>query len=103
MALTRDHSQTRQVPFTTPLKLLANCQSRFLAILLPALTLCTHTLLVLSFALPGSEQYRALWSLSYNVAAAGASMLGLVGAVRVSGSSSHVEAVRIGPDVIAIL
>ncbi|KAF2821405.1 hypothetical protein CC86DRAFT_448870 [Ophiobolus disseminans] len=65
MALTREQAQTR-----------------FLAILLPSLTLCTHTLLALSFILPGSEQYRAYWSLSYNVIAAGASVAGLIGAVR---------------------
>lgn len=58
--------------------------NRFLAIVLPTLTLCTHTLLALSFALPGNEQYRASWSLTYNVIAAGASILGLIGAVRVS-------------------
>ncbi|KAF2030745.1 hypothetical protein EK21DRAFT_100228 [Setomelanomma holmii] len=55
-------------------------QTRFLAILLPGLTLCTHTLLALSFALPGSEQ--AFWSFVYNVFAAGASILGLMGAVK---------------------
>ncbi|KAH7076164.1 hypothetical protein FB567DRAFT_608837 [Paraphoma chrysanthemicola] len=55
-------------------------QTRFLAILLPALTLCTHTLLALSFALPGSEQ--AFWSFVYNLCAAGASIFGLFGAVK---------------------
>ncbi|EAT79621.2 hypothetical protein SNOG_12821 [Parastagonospora nodorum SN15] len=57
-------------------------QTRFLAIVLPTLTLCTHTLLAFSFALPGSEQYRAFWSLVYNSLAACASILGLIGAVR---------------------
>jgi hypothetical protein len=56
---------------------------RFLAIVLPTLTFFTHTLLALSFALPGTEQYRAFWSLVFNVVAAGASVLGLIGAVRV--------------------
>jgi hypothetical protein len=55
----------------------------FLATILPILTLCTHTLLALSFALPGSDQYHAFWSLVYNVLAAGSSMLGLIGAIRV--------------------
>ncbi|KAH7408687.1 hypothetical protein DE146DRAFT_675694 [Phaeosphaeria sp. MPI-PUGE-AT-0046c] len=57
-------------------------QTRFLAIVLPTLTFFTHTLLALSSALPGTEQYRAFWSLIFNVIAAGASVLGLVGAVR---------------------
>lgn len=56
---------------------------RFLAIVLPTLTFCTHILLAVSFALPGTEQYRAFWSLVFNVIAAGASVLGLIGAVRV--------------------
>lgn len=58
--------------------------SRFLAIILPALTLSTHLLLSLSFALPGDSQTWAFWSLMYNGTAAFASILGLVGAVRVS-------------------
>jgi hypothetical protein len=103
MALTREHSQTRYVSIRTPWNHFANCGSRFLAILLPALTLCTHTLLALSFALPGSEQYRAFWSLSYNVVAAGASILGLVGAVRVSRRFPHVEFARFGADAIAMV
>jgi len=57
-------------------------QTRFLAIVLPTLTFFTHTLLALSFALPGTEQYRAFWSLVFNVIAAGASILGFIGAVR---------------------
>lgn len=57
--------------------------NRFLAIVLPTLTFFTHTLLALSFALPGTEQYRAFWSLVFNVIAAGASILGFIGAVRV--------------------
>ncbi|KAF2995587.1 hypothetical protein E8E13_004650 [Curvularia kusanoi] len=57
-------------------------QTRFLAIILPALTLSTHLLLSLSFALPGTEQTWAFWSLSYNGLAAIASVLGLIGAVR---------------------
>ena len=63
---------------------LLTSHDRFLAIVLPTLTLCTHTLLAFSFALPGSEQYRAFWSLVYNSLAACASILGLIGAVRVS-------------------
>ncbi|KAF1357718.1 hypothetical protein EJ07DRAFT_127525 [Lizonia empirigonia] len=55
---------------------------RFLAIILPALTLSTHLLLSLSFALPGDSQTWAFWSLMYNGTAAFASILGLVGAVR---------------------
>jgi hypothetical protein len=57
-------------------------QTRFLAIILPALTLSTHLLLSLSLALPGDEQAWAFWSLSYNGLAALASVLGLIGAVR---------------------
>ncbi|KAI8942000.1 hypothetical protein NX059_000108 [Plenodomus lindquistii] len=57
-------------------------QTRFLAIVLPALTLCTHTLLALSSVLPGSDPDRALFSLVYNVLAASASLLGLLGAIR---------------------
>ncbi|KAL5115361.1 hypothetical protein ACEQ8H_006737 [Pleosporales sp. CAS-2024a] len=57
-------------------------QTRFLAMVLPTLTLCTHTLLAISFALPGSEPSRAFWSLIYNVFAAGASILGMIGAIR---------------------
>ncbi|KAL1796384.1 hypothetical protein ACET3X_004924 [Alternaria dauci] len=57
-------------------------QMRFLAIVLPSLTLCTHTLLALSFLLPGSDLERASFSISYNVLAGSASILGLVGAVR---------------------
>lgn len=81
-------SKTRQSPpniTTTNFKIHnAKTASRFLAIILPSLTLCTHTLLALSFALPGNEQRTVYWSLGYNVAASGASVLGLVGAVRVS-------------------
>lgn len=58
--------------------------SRFLAIVLPALSLSTHLLLSLSFALPGDDQTWASWSLIYNGLAAVVSVLGLVGAVRVS-------------------
>ncbi|RYO16199.1 hypothetical protein AA0111_g11464 [Alternaria arborescens] len=57
-------------------------QMRFLAIVLPSLTLCTHTLLALSFLLPGSDLDRASFSISYNVLAGSASILGLLGAVR---------------------
>lgn len=59
-------------------------RDRFLAIVLPALTLSTHLLLSLSFALPGDDKTWAFWSLTYNGLAAVASVLGLVGAVRVS-------------------
>ena len=58
--------------------------NRFLAIILPALTLSTHLLLSLSFALPGDDQTWAFWSLIYNGLAAFASVLGLIGALRVS-------------------
>jgi hypothetical protein len=61
---------------------------RFLALMLPTLTLATHLLLSLSFALLGDDQGWAFWSLIYNGTAAFASLLGLVGAVRVS--SSHI-------------
>lgn len=61
-------------------------EHRFLAIVLPALTLSTHLLLSLSFALPGAEQTWAFWSLIYNGLAAFASVLGLIGALRVSSS-----------------
>lgn len=57
-------------------------QTRFLAIILPALTLSTHLLLSLSFALPGDDQTWAFWSLVYNGLAAFSSVLGLVGALR---------------------
>ncbi|KAH7374253.1 hypothetical protein BKA66DRAFT_422721 [Pyrenochaeta sp. MPI-SDFR-AT-0127] len=59
-------------------------QVRFLAIVLPGLTVSTHILLALSFALPGSDigRDRALLSLMYNVLAGSASILGLVGAIR---------------------
>ncbi|KAF2844874.1 hypothetical protein T440DRAFT_473088 [Plenodomus tracheiphilus IPT5] len=57
-------------------------QTRFLAIVLPTLTLCTHTLLALSSVLPGSDPDRACFSLLYNALAAGASILGLLGAIR---------------------
>ncbi|CAG5179240.1 uncharacterized protein ALTATR162_LOCUS9103 [Alternaria atra] len=57
-------------------------QIRFLAIVLPALTLCTHTLLALSFLLPGSDLDRASFSVTYNVLAGSASILGLLGAIR---------------------
>ncbi|KAH9867857.1 hypothetical protein IAQ61_007161 [Plenodomus lingam] len=57
-------------------------QTRFLAIVLPALTLCTHTLLALSSILPGSDPDRAFFSLVYNFLAVCASILGLLGAVR---------------------
>jgi hypothetical protein len=58
--------------------------ARLLAIVLPSLTLCTHTLLALSFILPGADLDRAYFSVVYNVLAACASILGLIGAVRVS-------------------
>jgi len=51
---------------------------------LPSLTLCTHTLLALSFLLPGSDPTRAVFSITYNAIAGSASILGLVGAIRVS-------------------
>jgi hypothetical protein len=57
---------------------------RFLAILLPSLTLCTHTLLALSFVLPGADLDRAVFSVAYNVLAGTASIFGIIGAVRVS-------------------
>lgn len=59
-------------------------QVRFLALVLPGLTVSTHILLALSFALPGSDlgRDRASFSLIYNVLAGGASLLGLVGATR---------------------
>ncbi|KAI4690976.1 uncharacterized protein J4E88_002450 [Alternaria novae-zelandiae] len=57
---------------------------RFLAVVLPSLTLCTHTLLALSFLLPGSDPNRAVFSITYNAIAGSASILGLVGAIRVS-------------------
>ncbi|KAG9189660.1 hypothetical protein G6011_06528 [Alternaria panax] len=57
-------------------------QMRFLAIVLPSLTLCTHTLLALSFLLPGSDLDRASFSVSYNVLAGSASILGMIGAIR---------------------
>lgn len=57
---------------------------RFLAIILPILTLATHLLLSVSFALPGHDGTWAFWSLSYNGLAACASVLGLIGALRVS-------------------
>lgn len=57
-------------------------QTRFLAIVLPGLTLCTHLLLALSFALPGAAPDRAFFSLIYNVVAVGASLLGLMGAIK---------------------
>jgi hypothetical protein len=92
MVLTQEQSQTRYACFFPRLvdfacvEIIADrlLQYRFLAILLPTLTLCTHTLLALSFLLPGTEQYRAIWSLVFNVVAASASILGLIGAVRVS-------------------
>ncbi|KAI4702992.1 hypothetical protein J4E81_001866 [Alternaria sp. BMP 2799] len=59
-------------------------QMRFLAVVLPSLTLCTHTLLALSFLLPGSDPNRAVFSITYNAIAGSASILGLVGAIRVS-------------------
>ncbi|KAI4647087.1 uncharacterized protein J4E78_009062 [Alternaria triticimaculans] len=57
-------------------------QMRFLAVVLPSLTLCTHTLLALSFLLPGSDPNRAVFSITYNAIAGSASILGLVGAIR---------------------
>ncbi|KAF1831443.1 hypothetical protein BDW02DRAFT_591119 [Decorospora gaudefroyi] len=57
-------------------------QTRFLAIVLPTLTLCTHTLLALSFLLPGADLDRAFLSVIYNVMAGSASILGLVGAIK---------------------
>ncbi|KAF2126112.1 hypothetical protein P153DRAFT_323159 [Dothidotthia symphoricarpi CBS 119687] len=57
-------------------------QTRFLAVLLPVLTLSTHLLLCTSFALPDNDPTRAFWSFVYNVLAASASILGLIGAVR---------------------
>lgn len=63
--------------------ILTLANSRFLAIVLPSLTICTHTLLALSFALPDTlPEYRAFWSLAYNILAAGSSILGLIGALR---------------------
>lgn len=62
----------------------ANWQLSFLAIVLPTLTLSTHLLLSLSFALPSEDQAHPCWSLLYNGLAALASVLGLVGAIRVS-------------------
>lgn len=59
------------------------CLCRFLAVVLPILTLLTHLLLCTSFALPGNDSTFAFWSLVYNVLAASASILGLVGAIRV--------------------
>ncbi|KAF1938304.1 hypothetical protein EJ02DRAFT_457987 [Clathrospora elynae] len=59
---------------------------RFLAIVLPALTLCTHTLLALSFILPSANPDRALFSITYNLLAGSASILGLVGAIRLKPS-----------------
>ncbi|UPX21270.1 uncharacterized protein EKO05_0011461 [Ascochyta rabiei] len=58
-------------------------QTRFLAIILPALTLSTHLLLSLSSALPGYDRTWPFWSLVYNGTASLASVLGLVGAIRV--------------------
>jgi hypothetical protein len=55
---------------------------RFLAIVLPSLTLCTHTLLVLSAILPGADITCAFFTLAYNALAGSASILGLVGAIR---------------------
>ncbi|KAH8704575.1 hypothetical protein GQ44DRAFT_716536 [Phaeosphaeriaceae sp. PMI808] len=57
-------------------------QTRLLAIVLPILTMSTHILLALSIAIPGGEPNHTSWSLSYNVLAAGASMVGLIGAVK---------------------
>lgn len=57
-------------------------QTRFLAIILPTLTLCTHLLLALSSVLPSSDPERALFALVYNGLAASASVLGLLGAIR---------------------
>jgi hypothetical protein len=51
---------------------------------LPSLTLCTHTLLALSFILPGADLDRAVFSVVYNVLAGTASIFGIIGAVRVS-------------------
>lgn len=52
--------------------------------MLPCLTFCTHSLLALSFILPGSDLDDAYLSVAYNVLACCASILGLVGAIRVS-------------------
>lgn len=60
--------------------------SRFLAVVLPSLTLCTHALLALSFLLPGSDLDRACFPIVYNVIAGSASILGVVGAMKVSHS-----------------
>jgi hypothetical protein len=102
MELSREQVQTRYVKRLgrllnktsnprsdgSPRDMSPNSFTRFLAIILPALTLSTHLLLSLSLALPGDEQAWAFWSLSYNGLAALASVLGLIGAVRVS-SSPH--------------
>ena len=109
MELSREQVQTRYVKrlgrllnttskprfHDSPRDMSPNSFTRFLAIILPALTLSTHLLLSLSFALPGDERAWAVWSLSYNGLAALASVLGLIGAVRVSspphgGHSLHV-------------
>jgi hypothetical protein len=63
---------------------ISNLYLRFLAIVLPSLTLCTHTLLALSFLLLGADLDRAFFSVVYNVLAGTASILGLIGAVKVS-------------------
>ncbi|OAL48217.1 hypothetical protein IQ07DRAFT_589042 [Pyrenochaeta sp. DS3sAY3a] len=55
---------------------------RFLAVTLPGLTLCTHIMLGLFFILQIAPPDRAHFSLSYNILAAGASIAGLVGAIR---------------------
>ncbi|EMD93067.1 hypothetical protein COCC4DRAFT_169700 [Bipolaris maydis ATCC 48331] len=61
-------------------------QMRFLAIVLPVLTFCAHGLLAMSFALPGSDLDSAYFPITYNLLACGASILGLVGALRASPS-----------------
>jgi hypothetical protein len=86
MALSTEQNQMRYVALAQGSRHATGTDmvSRFLAIVLPSLTLCTHTLLALSFLLPGSDLDRASFSISYNVLAGSASILGLLGAVRVS-------------------
>lgn len=91
MALSTEQNQMRYVALAQGLRHATGTDmvSRFLAIVLPSLTLCTHTLLALSFLLPGSDLDRASFSISYNVLAGSASILGLLGAVRVSQALPH--------------
>lgn len=57
-------------------------QMRSLALVLPILTLCTHTMLALSSAWNRPDHNRPPYMLAYNSLAASASILGFLGAVK---------------------